>query len=93
MSVFVNIRYVKGHNAGGDAAVPFYELCKRYIKKTVCIDVKRDLCNERILRNCAHETQFVGKRYTPTHINPCIPGTWKERSVDIRRWCLGRSDR
>jgi hypothetical protein len=57
-SVFVNIRYVKGHDAGGAAAAAasFYELCRRHIKKTVCIDVERDRCDERILRNCAHET-------------------------------------
>jgi len=88
-NVFVNIRYVKGHDAGGAAAAtPFYELCKRYIKKTVFIGVKRDRCNERILRNCARETQFVGKRYTPTFINPCLWGMWKERSVDIDVVCV-----
>ena len=51
--------------------------------KTVGIGVKRDRCNERILRNCAHEIQFVGERYTPTCINPCLCGAWKERYVDI----------
>ena len=80
-SIFVNIGYVKGHGAA--AAAPFYELCKIYMKKHVCIDVKRGCCNERILRKCAHEKQFVGKRYTPTCINLCIRGTWKERSVDV----------
>ena len=89
-NVYVSISYVKGYDAAATAAAavaitPFYELCKRYITKTVCIGVNRDrFCNERILRTYAHEKHFVVKRYTPTCINPCLCGTWKER----HRFCL-----
>jgi hypothetical protein len=37
-SVFVNIVYIKGHDAGdaaAAAAAPFYELCKSYIKNSL----------------------------------------------------------